>query len=83
MSSQYRLHVTGPNGELEPVCLFAIPAVADELISMEEWLKNATAFAQSDPPAPKPTEADDGFGMYSSTFPQGLSLTVIWALEMK
>lgn len=83
MSSKPVLHVTGPNGEQVPVCLFPFPAAADELISMEEWLENARAFAQSgSPPAPKPTKADDGFGMYSPAFPQGVSLTVIWALEM-
>ncbi|KAJ4183974.1 hypothetical protein NW755_009515 [Fusarium falciforme] len=62
MSSKPMLHVTGPNGEQVPICLFPFPAATDELISMEEWLENARAFAQSDPPpAPKPTKADDVF----------------------
>ncbi|KAJ3465143.1 hypothetical protein MRS44_005801 [Fusarium solani] len=69
MSSKPVLHVTGPNGEQVPVCLFSFPAAADELISMEEWLENARAFAQSDPPPdPKPTKADDGFDVDKATF---------------
>lgn len=75
MSSKTVVHITGPNGEQVPVCPFPLPAAADELISLEEWLREP-------PPAPKPTKADDGFGVYSSAFPQMLSLTAIWALEM-
>ncbi|KAM6532859.1 hypothetical protein FALCPG4_005905 [Fusarium falciforme] len=68
MSSKPVLHVTGPNGEQVPVCLFPFPAAADEPISME-WLENERAFAQSDPPhAPKPTKADDGFDVDKATF---------------
>ncbi|KAJ4160290.1 hypothetical protein NW754_003416 [Fusarium falciforme] len=74
MSSKPMLHVTGPNGEQVPICLFPFPAATDELISMEEWLENARAFAQSDPPpAPKPTKADDVFRyVFLSILPRGI-----------
>ncbi|KAL6352659.1 hypothetical protein LRP88_13128 [Fusarium phalaenopsidis] len=69
MSSMPVIHITGPNGEPVPVCLFPIPAAADELISMEEWLGHERAFAQSGPPpAPKPTKADDGLDVDKATF---------------
>ncbi|UPK96859.1 hypothetical protein LCI18_007794 [Fusarium solani-melongenae] len=68
MSFKPVLHITGPNGELVPVCFIPIPAAADELISMEEWLEDARAFAQNDPPpAPKPTSAYDGFDVDKAT----------------
>ncbi|KAL2692352.1 hypothetical protein Neosp_002758 [[Neocosmospora] mangrovei] len=74
MPSQPVIYITGPNGQPEPVCLFAVPAAADELIPLEEWLENATAFAQSDPPpAPKPTEADDGFDIDNATYEELLA----------
>ncbi|RTE84848.1 hypothetical protein BHE90_000584 [Fusarium euwallaceae] len=61
------VHITGPNGEQVPVCPFPFPAAADELVSLEEWLKHFPS------PAPKPTKADDGFDVDKATFDE------IWA----